>query len=73
MSSLAWAYEITGKATLLALVGLFLVTSQIALAPFIGVLVDRGNRKLLMIMAVVLRGRRLRVRLSRHCIACLAT
>ena len=33
-----WAYELTGKATPLALVGLFFVTPQIALAPFVGVL-----------------------------------
>jgi MFS family permease len=46
-----WAYEITGKATPLALVGLFFVTPQIALAPFVGVMVDRGNRKLLMMLS----------------------
>ena len=46
-----WAYELTGKATPLALVGLFFVTPQIALAPFVGVLVDRGNRKLLMMLS----------------------
>ena len=46
-----WAYKLTGKATPLALVGLFFVTPQIALAPFVGVLVDRGNRKLLMMLS----------------------
>jgi DHA3 family macrolide efflux protein-like MFS transporter len=46
-----WAYEITGKATPLAMVGFFFVAPQVALAPFIGVLVDRGNRKLMMMLS----------------------
>jgi DHA3 family macrolide efflux protein-like MFS transporter len=46
-----WAYDVTGKATPLALVGFFFVTPQVALSPFIGVLVDRGNRKLMMMLS----------------------
>ncbi|MBN1149404.1 MAG: MFS transporter [Anaerolineales bacterium] len=46
-----WAYESTGKATPLALVGFFFIIPQVALAPFIGVLVDRGNRKLMMMLS----------------------
>jgi DHA3 family macrolide efflux protein-like MFS transporter len=45
-----WAYKVTGKATPLALAGFFWVTPQVVLAPFIGVLVDRGNRKLMMML-----------------------
>jgi MFS family permease len=46
-----WAYDVTGKATPLALVGFFFVAPQVALAPFIGVLVDRGNRMLMMMLS----------------------
>ena len=46
-----WAYEVTGKATPLALVGFFFVTPMVVLGPFVGVLVDRGNRKLLMMLS----------------------
>jgi DHA3 family macrolide efflux protein-like MFS transporter len=46
-----WAYDVTGKATPLAMIGFFFVTPQVALAPFIGVLVDRGNRKLMMMLS----------------------
>jgi MFS family permease len=46
-----WAYEVTGKATPLALVGFFFVTPQVVLGPFVGVLVDRGNRRLMMMLS----------------------
>jgi MFS family permease len=46
-----WAYDVTGKATPLALIGFFFVIPQVVLAPFIGVLVDRSNRKLMMLLA----------------------
>jgi MFS family permease len=46
-----WAYEITGKATPLALVGFFFVTPMTILSPFIGTLVDRSNRKLMMMLS----------------------
>jgi MFS family permease len=48
-----WAYEVTGKATPLALIGLCFGLPLIALSPFVGVLVDRGNRKLLMMLSDV--------------------
>jgi len=46
-----WAYEVTGKATPLALVGFFFVTPMVVLGPFVGVLVDRGDRKLMMLLS----------------------
>jgi MFS family permease len=46
-----WTYDVTGKATPLALVGFFFVAPQVALGPFVGVLVDRGNRKLMMMLS----------------------
>jgi DHA3 family macrolide efflux protein-like MFS transporter len=46
-----WTYEVTGKATPLALVGFFFVTPMVVLGPFVGVLVDRSNRKLMMMLS----------------------
>ena len=46
-----WAYEVTGKATPLALMGFFFVFPQVVLSPFVGVLVDRSNRKLMMMLS----------------------
>jgi DHA3 family macrolide efflux protein-like MFS transporter len=46
-----WAYEVTGKATPLAMVGFFFLTPIVILGPFVGVLVDRGNRKLMMMVS----------------------
>ncbi len=46
-----WAYEVTGKATPLALIGFFFVTPIVFLGPFVGVLVDRGNRRLMMMLS----------------------
>jgi len=46
-----WAYQVTGKATPLALVGFFFVTPMVVLAPFVGTLVDRSNRKLMMMLS----------------------
>jgi MFS family permease len=46
-----WAYEVTGQATPLALVGFFFVTPIVLLGPLVGVLVDRGNRKLMMALS----------------------
>ena len=46
-----WAYEVTGKATPLALVGLFWGLPFVALSPFVGVLVDRSNRKWMMMLS----------------------
>jgi DHA3 family macrolide efflux protein-like MFS transporter len=46
-----WAYEQTGKATPLAMIGFYFILPQVALSPFIGVLVDRGNRRLMMMLS----------------------
>ncbi len=46
-----WAYDVTQKATPLALIGFAFVTPMTVLGPFIGVLVDRGNRKLMMMLS----------------------
>jgi DHA3 family macrolide efflux protein-like MFS transporter len=46
-----WAYQITGKATPLALIGLCWGLPYVALSPFVGVLVDRGSRKLMMMLS----------------------
>ena len=46
-----WAYELTGKATPLAMIGFFFVTPMVLLGPFVGTIVDRGNRKLMMIVS----------------------
>lgn len=46
-----WAYELTGQATTLALVGFFSFAPLILMTPFAGALVDRWNRKLVMILA----------------------
>jgi len=46
-----WAYETTGKATPLTLIGVFYTVPMLALSPFVGVLVDRYNRKLMMMLS----------------------
>jgi len=46
-----WAYELTGKATALALVGFFSFAPTIILSPVAGALVDRWNRKLVMMIS----------------------
>ncbi|MBD2494920.1 MFS transporter [Nostoc sp. FACHB-280] len=43
-----WAWETTGQATTLALVGFFSLLPSIIITPISGVIVDRYNRKLLM-------------------------
>jgi len=45
-----WAWEITGKATTIALVGFFSLLPSIIITPISGVIVDRFNRKLLMMV-----------------------
>jgi MFS transporter, DHA3 family, macrolide efflux protein len=45
-----WAWEITGKATTLTLVGFFSLLPSMAIAAISGVIVDRFNRKLLMMV-----------------------
>ncbi|MFB3062703.1 MAG: MFS transporter, partial [Candidatus Binatia bacterium] len=49
--ALYWlAYEITGSAIALGLLGLFEATPSLILTPFIGVLVDRYNRLRILIL-----------------------
>jgi MFS transporter, DHA3 family, macrolide efflux protein len=45
-----WAWEVTGKATTLTLVAFFYLLPSILIAPISGVIVDRWNRKWLMII-----------------------
>lgn len=46
-----WAWELTGSATALALVGFFSMLPSILVSLFAGILVDRFNRKYLMILS----------------------
>ncbi|MBD1924285.1 MFS transporter [Microcoleus sp. FACHB-831] len=43
-----WAWELTGQATALALVGFFTQVPRVLISLFAGIIVDRYNRKLLM-------------------------
>jgi len=45
-----WAWELTGKATTLTLVSFFTFLPSILIAPVAGLIIDRYNRKLLMIL-----------------------
>lgn len=45
-----WAWQITGQATTLALVGFFSLLPSIVITPISGAIVDRFNRKLLMML-----------------------
>ncbi|MCJ7696530.1 MAG: MFS transporter [Anaerolineaceae bacterium] len=51
-----WAWEKTGQATPLALVGFFAFTPLILFTPIAGVLVDRWNRKLVMALSDLAAG-----------------
>ncbi len=51
-----WAYELTGSATALALVALFSFAPTILFSPIAGALVDRWNRKVIMIMSDLAAG-----------------
>ncbi len=46
-----WAWQITGQATALALVGFFTFTPALLVTPFAGALVDRWNRKFVMMLS----------------------
>jgi len=46
-----WAWEKTGSAQALAMVGVFTYAPLIIVTPFVGVLVDRWNRKLVMMLS----------------------
>ena len=51
-----WAWEITGQATALALVGFFGFAPVVLVSPFAGALVDRWNRKLTMMLSDLAAG-----------------
>lgn len=51
-----WAYQTTEKATTLALVGFFGTVPMLLLSPLAGALVDRGNRKLMMMLSDIAGG-----------------
>ncbi|MFZ2095720.1 MAG: MFS transporter [Anaerolineales bacterium] len=51
-----WAYEKTNAATALALVGFFFVAPMLVASPFAGALVDRSNRKMMMMVSDIASG-----------------
>jgi DHA3 family macrolide efflux protein-like MFS transporter len=51
-----WAYKLTGSATALALVGFFFVTPMLIISPLAGAIVDRSNRKLMMMVSDLASG-----------------
>jgi MFS family permease len=51
-----WAYQITGEATALALVGFFAYAPAVLISPLAGALVDRWNRKLVMMLSDLAAG-----------------
>ena len=51
-----WAWQVTGEATALALTGLAFVLPNILLYPVAGALVDRWNRKLVMMLSDIAAG-----------------
>lgn len=51
-----WAYQLTGSATVLALVGFFFITPMLVMSPFAGAIVDRSNRKIMMMVSDLAAG-----------------
>ena len=51
-----WAWQVTGRATALALVGFFSLVPMLVLSPIAGAVVDRWNRKRLMILGDLVAG-----------------
>ena len=51
-----WAWQVTGRATALALVGLFSLVPMLLLSPYAGAVVDRWSRKWIMILGDVVAG-----------------
>jgi MFS family permease len=51
-----WAWQVTGEATALALVGFFSFAPSILLSPVAGAIVDRSNRKLVMMISDLAAG-----------------
>ena len=51
-----WAWQVTGRATALALVGLFSLVPMLVLSPIAGTVVDRWSRKRIMILGDLVAG-----------------
>ena len=51
-----WAWELTGEATALALMSFFAFAPEVLLSPIAGALVDRWNRKLVMMLSDLAAG-----------------
>jgi MFS family permease len=51
-----WAWQVTGEATALALVGFFSFAPTILISPVAGAIVDRSNRKLVMMISDLAAG-----------------
>ncbi len=51
-----WAWQLTGQATALALVGFFSYAPEVLLSPIAGALVDRWSRKLVMMLSDLAAG-----------------
>jgi MFS transporter, DHA3 family, macrolide efflux protein len=51
-----WAFQLTGSATVLALVGFFHITPLLLISPVAGAIVDRSNRKLMMMLSDLASG-----------------
>ncbi|GAB4476678.1 MAG: MFS transporter [Anaerolineae bacterium] len=51
-----WAWQITGEATALALVGFFAFAPEVLISPLAGALVDRMNRRLVMMLSDLAAG-----------------
>jgi len=59
MTSLAlvfWAYDLTGRATELALMGFFTLAPRVLVGPLAGALIDRWNRKTVLLLCDALAG-----------------
>ena len=51
-----WVFRETGKATELALLGVFFMVPLLAMSPVVGVMVDRYDRKLMMMLSDLAAG-----------------
>src|SRR6266508_6868205 len=51
-----WVFEKTGSATALGLMQVFFITPLLIISPFAGVMVDRHNRKLMMMISDLIAG-----------------
>src|SRR5688500_13795674 len=51
-----WVFQITGSATALGLMQVFFITPLLIITPFAGVMVDRHNRKLMMMVSDLTAG-----------------